>query len=304
MRRISAAALVFFPALLTAQNTRQPSAAEQALIESNASVSRALATGDTTALASLLAGDLVYTNPSTGAAQSRAQLLAAVASGYRLQTGTPAITRAHIDGNLGLLEFDWKIASAARDSVTVHSSAVYVLRASRWQLTSMNSTGAPIADRPPATPTVTQPITPTPSPMVTATRMKARAAGSFEVATQPLSPYNTAPGAGVGRLSIDKQYHGDLEGTGKGEMLSAGNPGSGSAGYVAVEVVTGAVGGRRGSFALQHFGTMDGGALSLTIAIVPGSGTGELSGIAGTMNIIVENGKHSYVLDYSLPGGR
>jgi len=132
--------------------------------------------------------------------------------------------------------------------------------------------------------------------------MSARATGAFSVETKPLPPYDASPGAGLGRLSIDKQYHGDIEGTGKGEMLTAGNAASGSAGYVAIEHVSAVIGGKRGTFALQHSGTMDKGALSLTISVVPGSGTGDLAGISGTMNIIIENGKHSYVFDYSLPG--
>lgn len=85
-------------------------------------------------------------------------------------------------------------------------------------------------------------------------------------------------------------------------MLTAGRYEKGSAGYVAVESVTGALNGRRGVFALQHSGTLNNGVHSLSISVVPGSGTGELTGIAGTMNVILENGKHSYVFDYTLPG--
>jgi len=126
--------------------------------------------------------------------------------------------------------------------------------------------------------------------------MTHRAAGTFDVKVAPLGAAGDVPG----RFSIDKQYHGDLEGSGKGEMLTAGDAASGSAGYVAIEQVTGKLGGKAGGFALQHSGTMTKGALQLTITIVPGSGTGELSGISGKMDIQIEHGKHSYVLEYSL----
>jgi hypothetical protein len=103
-------------------------------------------------------------------------------------------------------------------------------------------------------------------------------------------------------LSIDKQFHGDLEATSRGEMLSAGTSVKGSAGYVAIERVTGALRGRSGTFALQHSGTMTRGAPQLVITVVPDSGTADLTGIAGTMTIEIANGKHSYRLDYTLAG--
>jgi hypothetical protein len=84
-------------------------------------------------------------------------------------------------------------------------------------------------------------------------------------------------------------------------MLAAGNPASGTAGYVAIEHVTGALNGRKGSFALQHFGTMEKGKFDLKVLVVPGSGTGDLAGISGSMQIIIAAGKHSYVFEYMLP---
>jgi hypothetical protein len=102
-------------------------------------------------------------------------------------------------------------------------------------------------------------------------------------------------------MAIDKQYHGELEGQGVGEMLSAMTTTEGSAGYVAVERVTGTLHGRRGSFVVQHSGTMARGAQSLSISVVPDSGTGELAGIAGTMRIRIEERKHFYEFDYILP---
>ncbi|MDQ6717737.1 MAG: DUF3224 domain-containing protein, partial [Gemmatimonadota bacterium] len=95
----------------------------------------------------------------------------------------------------------------------------------------------------------------------------------------------------------------DLEGTSRGEMLTAGSYTKGSAGYVAIERVTGSLNGKKGSFTLQHTATMNRGAPSLSITVVPDSGTGELTGIAGTMSIIIKGAKHSYLFDYSVPVG-
>lgn len=127
-----------------------------------------------------------------------------------------------------------------------------------------------------------------------------RAAGTFDVKLNPLATEDKTEGTLLGRLSIDKQYHGDLEGVGKGEMLTAGTAVKGSAGYVAIERVSGALQGRKGTFALQHSGTMTRGELQLTITVVPDSGTGELAGLAGTMMIKIADGKHSYEMDYTL----
>lgn len=124
------------------------------------------------------------------------------------------------------------------------------------------------------------------------------ARGTFTVTVQPLTP---SPAEGVSRFSINKQIHGDLEATTKGEMFSAGNPKTGTAGYVAIEVVTGTLAGKRGTFALQHFATMDQNGPKMNVRIVPGSGTAELTGIAGSFEIKIADGKHSYDLEYSLP---
>lgn len=127
------------------------------------------------------------------------------------------------------------------------------------------------------------------------------ATGSFEVQLQPLDTPDPSSGEVPNRLSLDKQLHGDLEAVGKGQMLSAMGSVKGSAGYVAIERITGALHGRTGSFVLQHSGLMDRGAPSLTITIVPDTGTGELTGIAGTLNIRIEDKKHFYDLTYTLP---
>ena len=122
--------------------------------------------------------------------------------------------------------------------------------------------------------------------------------GHFTVDIRPLTP---APAEGLGRFSINKEIHGELEATTKGEMFTGGDPKQGMAGYVAIEVVTGTLGGKQGSFALQHFATMDGSGPKMQVAIVPGSGTGELTGIEGTFTIKIENGGHDYELEYRLP---
>ncbi len=128
--------------------------------------------------------------------------------------------------------------------------------------------------------------------------MTQHAHGTFTVDVKPLTP---APAEGLARFSINKQIHGDLEATTQGEMFSGGDPKQGAAGYVAIEVVTGTLAGKHGAFALQHSATMDASGLKMTVIVVPGSGTGELKGLAGTFTIHIDKGQHSYDFDYTLP---
>lgn len=130
--------------------------------------------------------------------------------------------------------------------------------------------------------------------------MSTQAKGTFEVKLLPLAD-EKAEAAGLGRMSIDKQFHGDLEGTSQGQMMSAMSSVKGSAGYVAMEKVSGTLTGRKGTFVLQHSGTMNRGAQSLLVSVVPDSGTDELTGLSGTLKIIIADGKHSYEFEYSLP---
>jgi hypothetical protein len=130
--------------------------------------------------------------------------------------------------------------------------------------------------------------------------MSQLASGAFDVKLNPLETYNQTEGAGVARMSLDKQFHGDLNATSQGEMLTGMGQIKGSAGYVAIERVTGTLHGRSGSFILQHNATMTRGAPYLNIIVVPDSGTGELTGLSGTMQILIESGKHSYQFDYAL----
>jgi len=122
--------------------------------------------------------------------------------------------------------------------------------------------------------------------------------GSFTVDVHPLTP---TPAAGLSRFTINKVIHGDLEATTIGEMLAGGDPRSGAAGYVAIEVVTGTMDGKHGTFALQHFATMDENGPRMQVIVVPGSGSGDFKGIEGTFFIHIEEGKHSYHLEYTLP---
>lgn len=126
------------------------------------------------------------------------------------------------------------------------------------------------------------------------------ASGSFEVKVTPVEDKSDDPA--LGRMMLDKLYHGDLEAVGKGQMLTAGSPEKGAGGYVAIERVTGTLNGRPGSFVLQHNGIMSNNTPQMTIIIVPESGTGQLEGIAGKLTIkIAPTGKHSYDLEYTLP---
>lgn len=128
-----------------------------------------------------------------------------------------------------------------------------------------------------------------------------RASGTFNVQMSPLAIHNDEEGTGLGRMSLDKEFAGDLVATSKGEMLTAMTGVNGSAGYVAMERVTGTLAGRSGSFILKHDGTMTRGVPSLSVRVVPDSATGELEGLAGEMSIDVMGGRHSYVLNYTLP---
>ncbi|WP_413665625.1 DUF3224 domain-containing protein [Microbulbifer sp. ANSA003] len=125
--------------------------------------------------------------------------------------------------------------------------------------------------------------------------------GKFEVTVKPMDPYaKGSEGNSLGRMSINKVFYGDLSGESRGEMLSAMTPVKGSAGYVAIEQVAGTLGGKRGTFVLQHFGTMKKGEDFLILEVVPDSGTGELVGLSGKMSIQVDGGVHYYDFEYQL----
>lgn len=126
------------------------------------------------------------------------------------------------------------------------------------------------------------------------------AKGTFEVKVTPLAAEENVGDPTIGRLSLDKTFSGNLSGTSKGQMLGIGTEVRESGGYVAAERINGTLDGKKGTFALQHTGTMQGGKYEMLITVVPDSGTGELTGITGKMKIIIENGNHFYELEYSL----
>jgi len=130
-----------------------------------------------------------------------------------------------------------------------------------------------------------------------------RATGEFDVKLTPQANPTAGDESPIARMAIDKQFRGELEGTSSGEMLSAGTPTKNSAGYVAIERVTGALHGKRGAFTLQHDATMTRGEGKLNIIVIPDSGTGELAGLSGSMTIAVTDGKHFYTFDYALGPG-
>jgi len=124
------------------------------------------------------------------------------------------------------------------------------------------------------------------------------ARGTFDVKITPAPADDYADGVCLGRLTLDKQFHGDLEATGKGQMLTGMSSTKGSAGYVAIERVTGMLAGKYGTFMLQHSGIADRGAQTLALQVIPDSATDELAGLHGDMRIIIENRVHSYELNY------
>jgi hypothetical protein len=133
--------------------------------------------------------------------------------------------------------------------------------------------------------------------------MPNNATGPFDVKITPQSMAEAGADSGLGRMALNKQFHGELEATSVGEMLTAMSSSvQGSGAYVAVERVTGTLGGRSGSFALHHTGVMNRGVPQLTISVVPDSGTADLVGLTGKVNIRIEpGGKHFYDFEYELP---
>jgi hypothetical protein len=127
-----------------------------------------------------------------------------------------------------------------------------------------------------------------------------QARGTFNVTLLPLEQNDLLKGTPLGRMSLDKRFEGDMVGTSRGEMMAIRSPIEGSAGYVAMECVTATLHGRTGSFALQHSGVMTRGEPQLTVTVVPDTGTEQLTGIKGSLRIIIEGGKHFYEFDYEL----
>ena len=130
--------------------------------------------------------------------------------------------------------------------------------------------------------------------------MTSHASGTFEVILVAQVPEDNVGDPSIGRMSLDKEFQGDLQAVSKGQMLALRTGVEGSAGYVAIERVTGSLGGRKGSFALQHYGIMRRGTPELILTVIPDSGADELAGLDGKMRIVIANGAHSYEFDYSI----
>ncbi len=126
------------------------------------------------------------------------------------------------------------------------------------------------------------------------------AKGNFETKSIPQPPYDSADGINIGRVSITKTFTGDIDGSSTVEMIGAMTSVKGSAGYVAIERVVAAVHGKQGTFVLQHSGTMNRGEATLSVTVVPDSGTGDLAGLSGSMNIEQATGKHFYTFEYAI----
>lgn len=145
-------------------------------------------------------------------------------------------------------------------------------------------------------------VAPTSNPRQKEVNMTIRATGPFEVKLVPQGDDDKAEGSTLARLSIEKHFHGDLEATAQGQMLTAVTGVKGSAGYVAIERVSGTLNGRSGTFVFQHSSTLTRGAPHQSVTVVPDSGTGQLTGLTGSIVVIIAaDGKHSYEFDYSLP---
>jgi ketosteroid isomerase-like protein len=252
-------------------------------------------TNDPAAHERFWADDLVYTS-SSGKRIGKADILKDVKSAPAPKPGDPATTYTAEDiriqqyGDVALVAF--RLVGTTRKGLGSTEVASYLntgtftkrngeWRAVGWQATHM-------AD-------------PAKDSKQEAEKKTMRATGTFEVKLSPLEVHDMGEGAKVGRMSIEKKLSGDLSGTSKGEMLTAGTDVKGSAGYVAVERFTGTLQGKSGSFTLQHNATMNRGEGRLAIEVVPDSGTGELAGIIGTLAIEIADGKHSYAFEYALP---
>jgi hypothetical protein len=145
-------------------------------------------------------------------------------------------------------------------------------------------------------------LSPPPTPQGQTAPTTIHAIGTFEVKIDPQPPEEKSGGTAIGRMLLDKHFHGDLEGSSKGTMLASGTGATGSSGgYVALEIFTGTLKGRTGTFVLQHSATMNQGVPRLSVSVVPDSGTGQLTGLAGKMNILIADGKHSYDFEYTFP---
>ncbi len=248
------------------------------------------------------ADDVIYTG-SNGRRRGKADIMHDVRSAPAPKPGDPATTYSAEDiriqqyGNTAIVAFRLVGASAQNGKTDVANylnTGTFLKRNGKWQVVSWQATKIP---GPEANAKIQSEARVSSTTQKEAVVVKT-AKGAFEVKKNPQVDDKGEPT--VGRMSLDKQFHGDLEATSKGQMLAVMTDVSGSAGYVAMERVNGKLHGRSGTFALQHSGTMTRGTPQLIITVVPDSATGELAGLAGTMTINIIDGKHFYEFEYTL----
>lgn len=247
------------------------------------------------------ADDLIYTG-SAGRRRSKADIMRDVRSAPAPKSTDPKTTYSGEDiriqqyGNTAIVAFRLVGTTEQNGKTEVMNflnSGTFLQRKGKWQVVSWQATKIP----PPEPDAKTEKSSAVEKAQQEAA-MNKHASGEFEVKMNPQADGNGEPT--VGRMSLDKRFHGDLEATSKGQMLAVMTDVQGSAGYVAMERVNGKLDGRSGTFALQHSGTMTRGTPQLVITVVPDSGTGELAGLIGTMTIKIADGKHFYEFDYTL----
>jgi hypothetical protein len=284
-RRRFAAAAVLLVAVRAAAGAPGPGAKPaEAVLALEAERARAMTAGDLAALERIFAADAAYTH-STGVTETRAEFIGQIRAGARRYgaltlrdlkaqpAGTAIVVTGKMDGSV--------VAEGKTIPLALIYTAVYVEREGQWQLFAYESTRLPETPKKEDFP------------------VPHHATGSFDV---KMTPRKSEDDSTLARHALDKTYHGPLEGTSRGEMLSAGTAVKNSAGYVAFEQFSGTLDGRTGTFVLQHSATMTRGDGKLSITVVPDSGTGALAGISGTMAIRIESGgAHFYDFEYSLP---
>lgn len=287
MKTRSASAVLIALLLAAAQAIAKPEkSAADAVLALDAERARAMVTGDVAALDRIFAADAIYTH-STGRSESKSEFIDAIRSGarrYKRMASRDMVAREN--GGVVMLtgKADGEVEVAGKSiPLSLVFTAVYAEKAGRWELAAYQSTVLPEAGK--KEPAVLH-----------------RATGAFDVKMTSLTMEEGGGIEMLGRYALDKQYHGALDATARGQMLTVGTKVEGSGVYVAVEQVEGTLDGHKGTFALNHTGTMTRGAPHLSITVVPDSGTGELAGLTGTLGIRIEaGGKHFYDFEYTLP---
>jgi hypothetical protein len=280
--------LLFAAVLLPASALRAAAPPASELTALLRAVLAGASTNDASVHERFWADDLVYTS-SSGKRMGKADILRDVRSAPAPKPGEPVTTYTAEDvrvtpyGELAVVAF--RLVATTKKGVSnevtrYFNTGTFAKRSGEWRAVAWQATKIPAESE---------------------AKKAMKATGTFEVKLAPLDVHDAGEGAKLGRMSIEKTLTGDLKGTSRGEMLTAGTEVKGSAGYVAVERFTGTLGGRSGSFTLQHAATMNRGDGRLAIEVVPDSATGELTGLTGTMSIEIADGKHSYVFEYALP---